>query len=61
MVLSIRRLPDGSLDKNMFRKEAESLGISIRRSSLHFNISWHIWLFIGLIHLLGKGVVVVEE
>ncbi|KAM4117487.1 hypothetical protein ACB094_02G128600 [Castanea mollissima] len=26
MVLSIRRLPDGSLDENMFRKEAESLG-----------------------------------
>ncbi|KAA8531958.1 hypothetical protein F0562_006900 [Nyssa sinensis] len=26
MVLSIRRLPDGSLEENMFRKEAESLG-----------------------------------
>jgi hypothetical protein len=26
MVLSIRRLPDGALDKNMFRKEAESVG-----------------------------------
>ena len=26
MVLSIRRLQDGSLDENMFRKEAESLG-----------------------------------
>lgn len=26
MVLSIQRLPDGSLEKNMFRKEAESLG-----------------------------------
>ncbi|RDX93394.1 putative LRR receptor-like serine/threonine-protein kinase, partial [Mucuna pruriens] len=26
MVLSIRRLPDGTLDENMFRKEAESLG-----------------------------------
>ncbi|KAJ1422578.1 Serine/threonine-protein kinase, active site [Sesbania bispinosa] len=26
MILSIRRLPDGSLDENMFRKEAESLG-----------------------------------
>ncbi|KAG5533555.1 hypothetical protein RHGRI_027667 [Rhododendron griersonianum] len=26
MVLSIRGLPDGSLDENMFRKEAESLG-----------------------------------
>jgi hypothetical protein len=26
MVLSIRRLPDGALDENMFRKEAESVG-----------------------------------
>jgi hypothetical protein len=26
MVLSIRRLPDGALDENMFRKEAESIG-----------------------------------
>lgn len=26
MVLSIRRLPNGSLDENLFRKEAESLG-----------------------------------
>jgi predicted Ser/Thr protein kinase len=26
MVLSIRRLPDGALDENIFRKEVESLG-----------------------------------
>jgi predicted Ser/Thr protein kinase len=26
MVLSIRRIPNGALDENMFKKEAESLG-----------------------------------
>ena len=42
MVLSIRRLPDGSLDENMFRKEAEFLS-KVKHRNLTVLRGYYCW------------------